>query len=132
MIEVTVHKQSAFPVSATAIKKVVAQTFKEHGIVSDAEASVAIVNEAKMLTYVKEFLGEEGEIARAHPVLSFPTNEIEGQFSFPPDNVIHLGEIIVSYPKAVEDAAKMGKHVEEVICDLAAHGALHLIGIHHD
>jgi len=131
MITISVSNTGKFPVSAQTVKEVVKNVFLENGIKSNAEASVAIVGEAKMLEFAIEHLGESVAEAHEHPVLSFPTSEIEGKFVFPPDKIIHLGEIVVSYPKAVEEAKKTNKLVEDVVCDLAAHGALHLIGIHH-
>lgn len=132
MINISVNNTGKYPVSAQAVKKAVKDVFVKNGIQSNAEASVAIVGETKMLKFAMEHLGEPKAEAGEHPVLSFPTAEIEGKFIFPPDKIIHLGEIIVSYPKSVEYAQKSGQLVEEVLCDLAAHGALHLIGIHHD
>lgn len=132
MINISVNNTGKYPVSAQAVKNAVKEVFVDNGIQSNAEASVAIIGEAKMIAYAMKHLGESKKEASEHPVLSYPTAEIEGHFVFPPDKIIHLGEIIVSYPKAVEDAKKTNKLVEEVVCDLAAHGALHLIGIHHD
>jgi probable rRNA maturation factor len=132
MIETSVYKQSNYPVSAKKIKDAVKKTFKDNGIVSDSETSVAIVNDKKMLELGRKYLKEDDYEARAHPVLSFPVSEIQGIFVFPPESKIHLGEVVISYPKAVEEAKKSGKLVEEVIVELAKHGALHLIGIHHD
>ena len=114
MITISVSNTGKFPVSAQTVKEVVKNVFLENGIKSNAEASVAIVGEAKMLEFAIEHLGESVAEAHEHPVLSFPTSEI-----------------VVSYPKAVEEAKKTNKLVEDVVCDLAAHGALHLIGIHH-
>jgi probable rRNA maturation factor len=132
VINIEVTKQGNFPVTTKKIKEAVSNTLVQNGIVSNSEASIAIVGEKKMLEIAKEYLGEVGGEAAAHPVFSFPSNEIEGQFVFPPDGVMYLGEIVVSYPKAVEEANKTGKLVDDIVCDLAAHGALHLIGIHHE
>jgi len=132
MITVSITNTGKFPVSAQSIKKAVKDVLIENGVRSNAEASVAIVGEAKMVSYAVEHLKESGDEASEHPVLSFPTAEIKGKFVFPPDKIIHLGEIIVSYPKAVEEAKKANKLVEDIVCDLAVHGTLHLIGIHHD
>lgn len=132
MITIDVLKQSNYPVSSKVIKERVRKIFEDNGIVSDSQASVAVVGEARMLELVKTYLHETGELAAEHPVLSFPTSEMEGPFVFPPDNILYLGEIVVSYPKSVEYAKAQNKLVEDVVCELAEHGALHLIGVHHD
>jgi probable rRNA maturation factor len=132
MIKVSVYKQSNYPVNVKKLREVMTETFERNGMISDSEVSVAIVGEKKMMEFGQKYLKEDSLQARQHPVLSFPDSEIQGFFVFPPDGKIHLGEVVISYPKAVEEARKRGKLVEEVILELAKHGALHLVGIHHD
>ncbi|HEX6976793.1 MAG TPA: rRNA maturation RNase YbeY [Patescibacteria group bacterium] len=133
MIDITVFKQSDYPVSAAEIKKVVKKTLVENGIVSDCVVEVAIVSDAKMDELNKNYYKDEEYM---HPVFTFPETENSqtpsGPFVFPPDGKLHLGEIIISYPQAVERSRETGKLINEVISDLAQHGALHLVGIHHD
>jgi len=128
MIKVRVKKQSNFPVSSTKIRKNLKNFLAGHGIVSDAEVSVALVGENKMLEVGKKYLNDKS----LHNVLSFTADEADSKFVYPPDGVIRLGEIIVCYPKAFEEAKKESKLIEEKIMELIEHGALHLLGIHHD
>lgn len=132
MISVTVNKQTPCPVSAIKIKNAVKQVFHKNGLCSDCEASIAIVNQTKMLKLATDHLKEPVSLAQNHPVLAFPSQEIKKLFVFPPDNKIHLGEIIISYPHARAEAQKSGRLIDDVVCSLAEHGALHLLGIHHD
>ena len=67
-----------------------------------------------------------------HNVLSFTEDEMQKKFVYPPDNIIRLGEIIVCYPKAFEEAKTEGKLIDDKIKELVEHGALHLLGIHHE
>lgn len=131
MISISIYKQSNFPVSSTKIKKTIKDTLRENGLVSDFEVSVAIVGEQKMNELVDEYYKDDPEGQYEHPILTFPTNEIKGTFVNPPGIPLDLGEIIISYPQAAVESNENGKLVDEVICDLAAHGALHLAGIHH-
>ncbi len=128
MIQVTVSKESNFPVKAEKIKEIVKKTLGDNGIVSDSEVSVAIVHRKKMQEYVDKYYDDHDD----HPVLSFPSNEVEGQFVFPPDGKMHLGEIVVSYDWCTDESNKTGKLVEEIVLELTEHGCLHLLGIHHD
>ena len=132
MITVSVVNKSNFGVSAKAIKDCVKKTFEENGISSDAEASVAIVSAVKMKEMAMKYMEETEEEAEGHPVLSFPSDEVEKPFVFPPDKTLHLGEIVVSYHHALEDSKSKNILVDEAVCELSVHGALHLIGIHHD
>jgi probable rRNA maturation factor len=89
---------------------------------------VAIVGESTMKNLAKKYLGED----IVHNVLSFPYDETKGKFVAPPDNVIHLGEIAVCYPKVTEEANIEGKLTDDKIYELIEHGALHLLGKHHE
>jgi len=131
-MKISIYKTSSYPVSVKKVRSAVEAVFKNAGLGDDAEASVAIVSHTSMVDYAKKYLKETQEQAEAHPVLSFPTSEIEGPFLFPPDKSLHVGEIIVSYPKARETAKEEGRLVDDVVADLAEHGALHLVGVHHD
>jgi len=128
MITVGVSKESNFPVKSEKIKETVKETLNANGIVSDCEVSVAIVHRTTMQGYVDKYYDDHDD----HPVLSFPTSEVEGRFIMPPDGKIHLGEIIISYDWCTDEANKTGKLVEDIVSELASHGCLHLLGIHHD
>lgn len=136
MIKVNVKKQSNYPISSTKIRNNLKNFLAGHGIVSDAEVSVVLVGEKKMLEIGKKYL-KDGSL---HNVLSFTADEVDSKFVlgeaanfvYPPDGVIRLGEIIVCYPKAFEEAKNENKLIEEKIMELIEHGALHLLGIHHD
>jgi probable rRNA maturation factor len=127
MIKVQITKQSNYPVKTTPIKKKLSDFFVKNGIVSDAEVSVAIVGEKKMKDIGSKYLKDN----KIHNVLSFTPSEVKGKFIFPPDKVIHLGEIIVCFPKAVEEAKTENILTDEKVYQLVEHGALHLLGIHH-
>lgn len=128
MITVSIHNFGKYPVSPKKIRARVQKTLTDNGITSDCEAAVALVSREKMKEYVDEYY-KDGE---DHPVLAFPTTETKGSFTFPPDNILHIGEIIISYPWVKDEANKTGKLVEDIVLDLAEHACLHLVGIHHD
>lgn len=128
MIRVTVKKQSNYPVSAIKIKRELTTFLKKRGIVSDAEISIALVGEKKMIALSKKYLKDN----KLHNVLSFPASEVKDRFIFPPDGIIRLGEIVVCYKKAFEEAQQEGELIEEKVIELVKHGAEHLMGIHHD
>lgn len=129
MIKVNVKKQGNYPVSGPKLKKDLQKFFLGKGIVSDAEVSVAIVGVGKMLEMARIHLQEKED--KPHNVLSFTPDETKGKFVYPPDGIIHLGEIIICYPKVVEEAKDEGVLIAEKVSQLAQHGAAHLMGIHH-
>jgi len=80
-----------------------------------------------MLKLGAEYL-KDGKL---HNVLSFTPSEVKTDFAYPPDSLIHLGEIIVCYPAALVEAKKENKLIDEKVYELIEHGALHLMGMHH-
>jgi len=69
-------------------------------------------------------------------VLAFALSQPPGSkampFITPPDNVVHLGEVIVSYPQANRQAEEQQHSVEQELALLVAHGVLHLLGYDHE
>ncbi len=101
----------------------------QKGIVSDADVSLALIGEREMLQLAKKYLNETNIL---HNVLSFPYTEGDKKFLYPPDDTLHLGEIIICYPKVVDEAKKEDKLIEDKVLELIEHGALHLLGEHHE
>ena len=125
MIKVLISKQSNYPVSSLNIKKKLSDFFKKNGIVSDSDVSVAIVGEKKMFEVGRRYLKDK----KLHNVLSF---EVKDKFAYPPTGPIQLGEIIVCYPVALAEAKKENVLIDEKVYELVEHGAMHLLGIHHE
>ena len=134
MIKVYVKKQSNYPIKASEIKKILRKFFQKQGIVSDAQVNVALVGEKKMLDISNKYLKD----SKVHNVLSFTADESEslpagrqGKFLYPPKALIQLGEIVICYPKVVEEAKHEGKRINQKAEELLKHGAQHLMGKHH-
>lgn len=130
MIKVNVKKQSNYPIDTPLLKKRLSEFLEEKGIVSDTEVSVAVVGEKKMKNLAKTYLKEDPPTV--HNVLSFPYVESKDKFIFPPDEKIRLGEIVLCYPKLEEEAKEEKKLIDKKAEELVKHGALHLLGVHHD
>jgi len=128
MIKISVVKQANYPVSAANIKKKLNTYFTKNGISSTAEVSVAIVGEKRMRELSAKYLKDN----KTHSVLSFTPDEVKDKFVYPPDGTIHLGEILVCYPAAVQEAQKEARLIDEAVYKLIEHGAGHLLGFHHE
>lgn len=128
MIKVYVKKQSSYPISTPDVKKRLKEFFLKNGIVSDAEVSVSFVGEKKMDILSKKYMRDK----KIHNVLSFPYMEKGESFQYPPDGMLRLGEIIICFPTLVKEANDEGKIIEEKMNELLEHGAMHLMGHHHE
>ena len=67
-------------------------------------------------------------------VLAFSTrDEADGsRFIFAPDGLLHLGEVIISYPQAAVQAEEHGHLLKRELSILLIHGLLHLLGYDHE
>ena len=66
-------------------------------------------------------------------VLSFPLIDPAGaDFVTPPGQPVSLGDVVVSHPRALEQAAEFGHSTDREIGYLVAHGVLHVLGYDHE
>lgn len=128
MIKVYVKKQSNYPVDTFKLKSKIIQFLNNKGIVSDSQLTIAIVGERKMRELSKNYLND----LNPHNVLSFVSEEVDENFKNVPQNFIDLGDIIICYQIAVEEAKLDQMLIDDKVYELAEHGVHHLLGEHHD
>lgn len=130
MITVLFQTETHFPVNRKQIRAAITAVL-EKKIKHNVEVSIAIVGDRRM----RELNRTYRKIDATTDVLSFPLSDptyTKGHaFVDAPDNVLRLGDIIISYPQAVTTAAEENKLVDDVIINLALHGLDHLLGVHH-
>ena len=131
MITVLFQTESHFPVD----RKKIIQRVTEHlmpQVKSKTEVSISVVGDRRMRELNKKYRNLDDTT----DVLSFPLNDpiehTDVSFIDPPDGVLRLGDIIISYPQAVVEAAEENKLVDDQIVFLVLHGLNHLLGIHHE
>lgn len=108
------------------------------GAPEDIEIFVSVIGSRRM----QELNRRERGINRETDVLSFPCIDWEGKepgsflavegLDYNPDtgNIL-LGDIIISLPKAAQQAEEYGHSLMRELGFLAAHGTLHLLGYDH-
>lgn len=123
-IRVLLFSESRYPVNRKKIKKTVEEVLAGQEISGPVEVSVAIVGSRKMRALNKKFRDQD----LATDVLSFSI--LEGKPTLlPSDGVLRLGDVVISYPAAVSNAAKKEIMVDEEIASLLEHGLLNLLGV---
>ena len=96
---------------------------------SRVELGLVITNQEGVQQLNRSYLGKD----ETTDVLAFSMlPEASSPFVQPPDGVLHLGEVIISYPQAVIQAEEHRHSVKREIAILIVHGVLHLLGYEHD
>ena len=100
------------------------------GVSSEAELGLVIASQERVQELNRSYLGRD----RPTDVLAFsmlpepPAGGDLPPFVQPPDGVLHLGEVVISYPQAAIQAEEHGHSIRREIAILIIHGALHLLG----
>lgn len=128
MIQINLFVQSRYPVDRAKIRQRAMTVLSENKI-DHAQVDISIVGTRKIKELNESELKHEGTT----DVLSFPQHERHNYNDFPmPEGVPpHLGDIVISFPEAVEHAKRFGKKVDDQICFFVEHGMMHLLGYHH-
>lgn len=130
MITILFQTETHYPVNRKKVKAAISDVL-EKKIKHDVEVSVAIIGDRRM----RELNRTYRKIDETTDVLSFPLNDATYTKNQPfveaPDDILRLGDILISFPQAVETATEENKLVDAVIIELALHGLDHLLGIHH-
>lgn len=129
MIQINLFVGSRYPVDRRKIRTHVKNVLQDHNI-EHAQVDISIVGTRKIKELNESKLAHEGQT----DVLSFPQHEKNQLDDVPfPDAIPpHLGDVVLSYPEAVNSARKYGKLVDDQICFYVEHGIMHLLGYHHD
>ncbi len=125
-INVLLFVESRYQVSRKRIKDTVSTFLDEQGMSKPVEISVAIVGDRKMRQLNKKYRG----LDKTTNVLSFSLTE--GDSTKLPIDVLHLGDVVLSYPQVIKDAARDEVMVDDKVDELIKHGLMHLLGLHHE
>ncbi len=123
--KVLIFVESRYKVNRKKIKQTIQEVLDEHRITSPCEVSLAFVGDRKMRSLNKKFRN----LDKTTNILSFPLSE--GEQTPLPQNTLRLGDIVISYPVLIEEAAKEEELVDDRVNMLVRHGLLHLLGEHH-
>ncbi|MHC0035871.1 rRNA maturation RNase YbeY [Pseudoneobacillus sp. C159] len=112
------------------IENILAFAAKKQNVESGSEISITFVTNEKIQEINRDYRQKD------HPtdVISFAMEELgEGEIEFEfEDQPRILGDIIISIPKAKEQADEYGHSFMRELGFLAVHGFLHLLGFDHE
>lgn len=136
MINIIVNSDPRYNINRANLRIVVSEMLAKLRISGKIELGINIVGDRKMHELNRKYRG----LDTTTNILSFALEDSNPTslqhiprigFVAAPDNWLRLGDIVISYPQAIEDASLDGISVDEEIRDLVEHGLNHLLGIHH-
>jgi len=114
------------------LQDIARQVLVAQGAGAEVELGLVIATEERVKKLNRDYRGRD----EPTDVLAFSAREEVGAdlppFVQPPDGVLHLGEVIISYPQAAIQAEEHRHSIKKEIAILIIHGVLHLLGYEHD
>lgn len=125
-IELSVQVDPAFQgkIDQEHLNKIVLQTLRREGITEPLTLGLLITDDDNIKGLNVRYRGEDRET----DVLAFRMENDQGTFVSPPSVPVHLGDVVVSYARAVAQAEAYGHPIEQELHRLVVHGLLHLLG----
>ncbi|TMF97270.1 MAG: rRNA maturation RNase YbeY [Chloroflexi bacterium] len=121
---VSLDEQVRAAIDSERLERLASAVMEREGL-PPGEVSVLITDDEMVRRLNREYAGEDTPT----DVLAFSLTE--GEEFASPDDVLRLGEVIISYPTARRQADDAQRPVRDEIEHLLVHGVLHLLGYDH-
>ncbi|MGD8243685.1 MAG: rRNA maturation RNase YbeY [Anaerolineae bacterium] len=113
------HRQARLEV----LRRAAESTLRQQDVAEACELTVMLAGDETLRELNRRHRGVEAPT----DVLAFP-NVVKGPFVEPPGLQRYLGDVIVSFPRAMAQAAEAGHELLAELQLLVVHGILHLLG----
>ncbi len=110
------------------LRRAIAATLDYEQVPFSTEVSVTLCDNA----YIKDLNLKHRNKDSATDVLSFPMYDFNTEELFGEDEVVSIGDIVISLERAREQAKEIGNTFLEEVAFLAVHSTLHLLGYDHE
>lgn len=136
MINIIVSSDPRYKVNKDTIRMTVLSVLQRYRLLGKVELGINIVGDRKMHELNRKYRNVDSTT----DILSFALEDPNPTslqhiprigFVAAPDRILRLGDIVISFPQALEDASSDGISVDLEIKNLLEHGMQHLLGVHH-
>lgn len=130
-LKVTIENKQKTSKIPTGIRMLIRRcchaVLEEEGFEGAADVDVSIVDNEQ----IRQINREQRKIDLVTDVLSFPLGENGVYDKNPQTGAYQLGDIVLSFEKAQEQAAQFGHSLQREVGYLTVHSMLHLLGYDH-
>ena len=130
-INILIDEGLAADLEPAWLEAVAGEVLVAEGVGADTEVELLVSTQERIQQLNRDYRGKD----EPTDVLSFSAREQAADsppFIPPPDGVLHLGEVIISYPQALKQAEERGHPLKKELAILLIHGLLHLLGYDHE
>lgn len=132
-INISIDRKLKASLNKSWIRNIVLEALNAEGIVAPVEIGLVVTDDDTVQKLNRTYRN----VDEPTDVLSFHMPVYTGQesglsFVIPPDGILHLGEVVISYSKAIQQAQEKGCELEQELALLIVHGVLHLLGYDHE
>jgi probable rRNA maturation factor len=124
-VDVQIAPAFAGSLSEERLRRVVETVLRAES--TSGQVAVVITDDTGIQELNRDFLGND----EPTDVLAFSAQEEAEGFVSAPEVDDYLGDVIVSYPRAIAQAQEAGHTAEQELALLVIHGLLHLLGYDH-
>lgn len=128
MVKIDIYTSPHYPVDRKVIRQAIGETLSKVGIKSVVQVGVSVVGDRKVRVLNRKFRGQD----KTTNVLSFPLNGPNTEVEEVAGQTTPLGDVVISYPVARNEAAEQNLLVDQMLGRLTVHGTLHLLGFDHE
>jgi probable rRNA maturation factor len=129
MPKIVVRADSAYrkKIDSRRLREAAQKTLAHESAPSRAEITLVITGDDE----IRDLNRQYRDVDAPTDVLSFAEAEADARFVAAPDESAYLGDVVISYPRAVAQAVSAGHSVADELLLLVVHGVLHLLGHDH-
>lgn len=125
-VDVQIAPRFARKVNAELLRRVTTEALQREGVEGEIALSVVITDDEAVWELNRQFR----DVDAPTDVLAFDSGE-ESDFVTAPGEPVYLGDVVISYPRAVAQAEEYGHSIDRELALLTVHGVLHLLGYDH-
>lgn len=124
--QIMIQNDTGFAVDAEALRRAASSVLVQQGAPADASLSIVLTSDDAVRALNQQHRGVDAPT----DVLSFPAPALPSGVG--EDDAPYLGDLVIAYPYAMEQAQRLGHTLAASLCLLVIHGTLHLLGYDHD
>ena len=128
VVKVRILPAHAKDIERTLVQKASRAAFRAAGVKSAGALTVLVTDDAQIQELNRDYRG----VDTPTDVLAFGEANGANEFVPPPGETHYWGDIIISCPRAMEQATAYGHPLQEELALLVVHGTLHLLGYDHE